>query len=265
VLVPESAVSPGPAVSVDSLRSSDSDVLLTTGHTGLETFLERDDCHFVIRLIETPALPIPQHAELLRTRPPYALADELALMQRHGFAVNVQHDFQIATDTTTSSDGFVWLRRILAQTRREFFVYYRENANPSTLTPEWIYAKHDSLTREHLRGNVRGFVRIDYRRTLKTRQTDVLGRYGYKTRGLWHFVQPTEEEGEFMALAGGGPFLTYAFYDRPSDRIYLLHGSVFAPEFEKLRFIRQMEVMANTFRTKADQSKPDSATVASTE
>ncbi|MFD2648613.1 cobalt-precorrin-6A reductase [Devosia albogilva] len=61
------------------------DVLLTTGHTGLETFLERDDCHFVIRLIETPALPIPQHAELLRTRPPYALADELALMQRHGF------------------------------------------------------------------------------------------------------------------------------------------------------------------------------------
>jgi hypothetical protein len=193
----------------------------------------------------------------------YALED--SLMERHNFAVNVQHDYQIAVDTTTASEGFVWLRRILAQTRREFFVYYRKDASPSQLTPEWIYATHDSLTREHFRGNVRGFVRIDYRRTLETRQTSVLDRYGYQTRGLWHFVMPADEEGEFMGLAGGGPFLTYAFYDRPSDRIYLLHGSVFAPDFDKLQFLRQMEVMANTFRTKTEETSPDSAAVASIE
>lgn len=58
------------------------DVLLTTGHTGLETFLERDDCQFVVRLIEQPAMTIPRHATLLRKRPPYSLADELALMER---------------------------------------------------------------------------------------------------------------------------------------------------------------------------------------
>jgi hypothetical protein len=191
-------------------------------------------------------------------------AVEDSLMDRHGFAVNVQHDFQIAIDTTTGTEGFVWLRRILAQTRREFFVYYKENASPSQLTPEWIYATHDSLTREHFRGNVSGFVRIDYRRSLKTREANPLDRFGYKTRGLWHFVEPTEE-GSFMPLAGGGPFLAYAFYDRPSDRIYLLHGSVFAPDFDKLQFLRQMEVMANTFRTKAGQAAPDSAAVASAE
>lgn len=65
--------------------SPGADVLLTTGHAGLGTFLERDDCHFVVRLIETPALPMPQHAELLQMRPPYTLANELALMRRHGF------------------------------------------------------------------------------------------------------------------------------------------------------------------------------------
>lgn len=58
------------------------DVLLTTGHTGLETFLERDDCQFVVRLIETPAFDMPRHATLLRTRPPFSLVDEMALMQR---------------------------------------------------------------------------------------------------------------------------------------------------------------------------------------
>lgn len=60
------------------------DVLLTTGHSGLATFLERDDCQFVVRLIELPAMEIPRHATLLRTRPPYRLADELALMTREG-------------------------------------------------------------------------------------------------------------------------------------------------------------------------------------
>lgn len=192
-------------------------------------------------------------------------AEEDTLMQRHDFAVNVQHDFQVAVDTTTETEGFVWLRRILAETRREFFVYYKENARPGELSPEWVYATHDSLTREHFRGNVSGFVRIDYRRTLNTRESNPLDRYGYETRGLWHFVKPAEEKGEFLPLAGGGPFLAYAFYDRPSDRLYLVHGSAFAPDYDKLRFIRQMEVMANTFRTKADEASPDSAAVASTE
>lgn len=192
-------------------------------------------------------------------------AVEDTLMDRHGFAVNVQHDFQVAVDTTTETEGFVWLRRLLAQTRREFFVYYKENASPSELTPEWIYATHDSLTREHLRGNVSGFVRIDYRRSLETRETNPLERYGYKTRGLWHFVEPRDESDGFIPGAGGGPFVAYAFYDRPSDRLYLLHGSVFAPDFDKLQFIRQMEVMANTFRTKADEANADSTAVAAAE
>lgn len=58
------------------------DVLLTTGHAGLEQFLERDDCQFVVRLIETPTMPIPHYATLLQTRPPYSLSDEIALMER---------------------------------------------------------------------------------------------------------------------------------------------------------------------------------------
>lgn len=177
----------------------------------------------------------------------YALED--TLMTRHGFAVNVQHDFRIAIDTTTQTDGFVWLRRLLPKTRREFFVYYQENAAPRQLTPEWIQATHDSLTRRHMRGNVTGFVQIDDRRPLKMNQTSVLDRYGYVSRGLWHMVTPSEDGDGLRGVGGGGPFIAYAFYDRPTDRIYLLHGSVFAPGFDKRKFLRQMRVMANTFRT----------------
>lgn len=177
---------------------------------------------------------------------------EDTLMQRHGFAVNVQHDYQIAIDSTTDDTGFLWLRRVLADSRRELFFYYIENASASRITPEWIYATRDSLTRRYLQGNMGGFVKIDRRRPLNSEQDGFLDRYAYETRGLWHMVQPVPTDDgttELMGAGGGGPFLTYTFYDRDSDRIYMIDGSVFAPRYDKRPFLRQMEVIANTFRT----------------
>jgi len=59
-------------------------VLLTTGHTGLSHFLERDDCHFVVRTIEAPEMDLPRHARLLQARPPHGLIEEMALLEREG-------------------------------------------------------------------------------------------------------------------------------------------------------------------------------------
>lgn len=188
---------------------------------------------------------------------------EDTLMNRHGFAVNVQHDFQIAVDTTTESEGFVWLRRILAKTRREFFVYYTDDIGPDEITPEWIYATRDSLTRRHLRGNVQGFVNIDYRRPLETEQISFLDRYGYETRGLWYMATPVDGSNELRPVGGGGPFVTYTFYDQDTDRVYVLDGSVFAPDYDKLDFLRQMEVMARTFRTAEEARAADNRPIAS--
>ncbi|MCP8884913.1 cobalt-precorrin-6A reductase [Devosia sp. XJ19-1] len=58
-------------------------VLLTTGHAGLEAFLERSDCSIYVRVIEPPDFALPRHAELIVSRPPYGLEQELALLRRH--------------------------------------------------------------------------------------------------------------------------------------------------------------------------------------
>jgi precorrin-6A/cobalt-precorrin-6A reductase len=58
--------------------------LITTGHEGLEAFLERNDCSLLVRLIEPPARPLPRFARLLLGRPPYGLAEERALFTREG-------------------------------------------------------------------------------------------------------------------------------------------------------------------------------------
>lgn len=56
--------------------------LVTTGHEGLERLLERNDCTLLVRLIEPPAHPLPRHAKLVLSRPPYSLEQERGLMQR---------------------------------------------------------------------------------------------------------------------------------------------------------------------------------------
>jgi precorrin-6A/cobalt-precorrin-6A reductase len=61
---------------------ANANVLLTTGHTGLAQFLERDDCRFVVRTIEPPDIELPRHASLLQLRPPYTIGDEMALLKR---------------------------------------------------------------------------------------------------------------------------------------------------------------------------------------
>lgn len=58
-------------------------VLLTTGHAGLETYIERDDCFLLVRVIEPPDFLLPRHAQLVQTRPPYTVEAEVALMRRH--------------------------------------------------------------------------------------------------------------------------------------------------------------------------------------
>lgn len=59
-------------------------VLLTVGHRGLDTFLARADCSFLVRSIEPPEKPLPVHAQSLQQRPPYFVGAELELMRQQG-------------------------------------------------------------------------------------------------------------------------------------------------------------------------------------
>lgn len=59
-------------------------VFVTTGHEGLADLLDRDDCRFVLRMIEEPEIVLPGNARLILSRGPYRIEDEIALMRREG-------------------------------------------------------------------------------------------------------------------------------------------------------------------------------------
>ncbi len=168
------------------------------------------------------------------------------LMDNHGYAIHGQHDYVVAIDTSQ----FVWLRRTLSDTWRSLFVYYEEGANPNDLTAEWVLDTRDTLTRQYIQGTAGGWVEIDRRQRVDSSASGFKDRFGYEVRGLWHMVG--RENGRKFPFGMGGPFLTYAFYDEHSHRLYLIDGMVFAPNFPKREFLRQMEVIAYTFRTRQD-------------
>jgi len=58
--------------------------LLTLGNTGLDVFLARTDCSFVVRSIEPPEKPLPVNATSIVARPPFYPQGELALLQEQG-------------------------------------------------------------------------------------------------------------------------------------------------------------------------------------
>ncbi len=170
---------------------------------------------------------------------------EAALIKKHGFTVAAQHDYFSAIDTT----DFVWLRRVVSSDSwRSVFIYYVDGFNPANLTPEWVYEARERLTETNIRGNLDGYVSIDFRRELITENIDFLGHFAYETRGLWRMVG-REPDGKVVEYGMGGPFVNYTFYDESSGRLYMIDGMVFAPGYDKREFLRQMEVIAHTFRT----------------
>ncbi|NNE35808.1 MAG: DUF4837 family protein, partial [Rhodothermales bacterium] len=167
---------------------------------------------------------------------------EERLLEKHDFKVKVQHDYHFAVDTT----DFVWLRRIVgSETWRSLFVYYIEGGDPSHISADWVLAQRDSLSRLYLQGNMGGWVEVDRRRPMEFQTIDFLGRYGFEFRGLWQMVGP-DDTGKKVQYGGGGPFLSYTFYDEDSGRLYMIDGMVFAPGYGKRDFLRQMEVIAHT-------------------
>lgn len=176
-------------------------------------------------------------------------AFEDTMLAERGYTFGVPVDYFVARDTT----DFLWMRRVLTDTWRSFFVYDRKNATPSLLDSAYVVALRDSLTSTHIEGTEGGYVRIDHRLPVRVREVNLNGRYALEIRGVWVLVQPSPDgTREWPVMAG--PFVSYATYDETTQRFFLLDGMVFAPGPRNSRrdFLRQMEAIAHTFRTASD-------------
>ncbi|MBL7074501.1 DUF4837 family protein [candidate division KSB1 bacterium] len=151
------------------------------------------------------------------------------LFQKYGFRVRIQHDYFVVKED--SGKHLVRLRRLYPD--RWLAFWWEGGASPSSLTEEFCLEK-----RRWLGGEFNDPVDINDE-FLKIEPTEFLGREAIRISGLWHLKDGV----------GGGPFRTYGFYDENSGRVYMIDLAVFAPAWRKEPLLRQLEIMARTFKT----------------
>jgi hypothetical protein len=174
---------------------------------------------------------------------------EAKLLKEYGWIIYVQADFLLAKDVP--EDNFVWLRRAAhTDMERWIFVHWEDNASPALLNADSIAAIRNRLTSKHYvnMDNSAHVIIADEQApfNLVVSEVNFNGKYALMTQGFWRFSDHD----------GGGPFISYSFYDENTSRFYMIDGSIFAPKYYKKKLIQQVDVTLQSFMTKEELS-PD--------
>ncbi len=158
---------------------------------------------------------------------------ETKLMREHGWTMRMQHDYFLAVDS--SEINLVWMRRFNPQ--RWITVYWQPTDDPSLLSKEWMLEQRKWIGKDIYQGD---YVYEDSLITVRDKIVDFNGRYAIRLDGVW-------QNDEFVM---GGPFRAYGFYNEDDGRLYYIDLAVFAPGERKYQYLRQLDGIASTFRTK---------------
>ncbi|HPN37599.1 MAG TPA: DUF4837 family protein [Melioribacteraceae bacterium] len=181
--------------------------------------------------------------------PKYEKKDiEAKLLKDYGWLIYVQADFQLAMNKP--KENFVWLRRSPdTDMERWIFVHWIDNADPLLLNGDSILSIRNKVTEKYYRtADDSTWVEIS-EDNRSSKEVNFNGYYAIMTQGLWRFKDNS----------GGGPFISYTFYDEKSKRLYMIDGSIYAPKYYKKRLIHQIDVLLQSFKPghKVDKDKAE--------
>ncbi len=163
------------------------------------------------------------------------------MLKKYGWTIRIQHDYFVNIERP--DQNFVMLRRSLPGRERWLFVNWVESENVGVPEEKWVLERRNFLTRKFYKGD-----KVYENDKENYRQVSRVGfgnREAIRIDGLW----VNEED---LAKATGGPFRTYAFYDADTRRIYMIDIAVWFPAGSKEPLLRQLDIMARTFKTNAD-------------
>lgn len=116
---------------------------------------------------------------------------------------------------------------------RLIFIYWDERKTEE-INPALCLSRRNYLGSKYFEGD-----KINPERT-RTEWVDFQGRKALKIKGIW------QNDEKVM----GGPFQSYCFYDKSQKRFYLLDFHVFCPGRKKLSYLKELDLVCQTFRTR---------------
>jgi hypothetical protein len=165
------------------------------------------------------------------------------LLKNYGWIIYVPKDFTITENV--HKENFICIRNSSGKDMGKWiFVHWIDNASLAYINADSVRSIRNRLTSKYYKSpGVASFVKIGSDNCIHNEVT-FDGKYALLTQGLWENTNEME-----------GPFINYTFFDVSTKRIYMLDGSINAPEYYKRNLIQQVDVMLKSFKTKADLSK----------
>ncbi len=160
------------------------------------------------------------------------------IRDKHQVDLTIPYGWEKARET----DNFFWLRLINAETEQSIFVYYQPYTDQSIFNNVDLF--RDKITRRHLYDGENKSIHIERQPQIPvfTERVSFNGNFAVEAKGLWRISD----------LSRGGPFLSYTIVDEEAQLIYYVEGYVDSPGTRKKNFVREIETILSTFKTKSD-------------
>lgn len=156
------------------------------------------------------------------------------IAKKFGIKLDIPVGFKFDMDTT----DFAWIANDSQTMSQGVLIFTYKKPNVQLTTP-YIIAKRNEFTKKFVSGeNAGSFMTVETEMDPFRREIEVNGLKVIELRGLWRV------EGDFM----GGPFVTFVIQDTKNDRIIHLDGFVYAPQFDKRGYVRQLEAILSSVK-----------------
>ncbi len=156
------------------------------------------------------------------------------LKRNTGIHLTIPKGYTYDLDT----NNFIWISHETPQISQGLFVYSYEYKDTSDFNQISLINKRNEFLQNYVAGPRKGSYMTTELQYLPTfRSYEWKGQYTAELRGLW------KVEGDYM----GGPFVSLSRLDKVNNRVVTVEGYVYAPKYDKRKYIRQMEAILYSF------------------
>ncbi|MGE0088436.1 MAG: DUF4837 family protein [Bacteroidales bacterium] len=150
----------------------------------------------------------------------------------------IKLDFPIGYSVDLDTTDFVWIANDSPTMSQGVLIFSYKKPDVQLTTP-YLIAKRNEFTKRFVSGaNAGSYMTVEPEMEPFRREIEVNGLKVVELRSLWRV------EGDFM----GGPFVTFIIQDTKNDRIIHLDGFVYAPQFDKRGYVRQLEAILSSVK-----------------
>jgi hypothetical protein len=181
--------------------------------------------------------------KLAKVKNNVSLEKQLSNSQR--IKLTIPQSYQLAIDTT----NFFYVTKKAKVKCEKFnhgncyiqtgiFTYFFDYTSKEIFTPDKFIAMRDSITKQYIEGSsqrdsLRSYMKVYKELSVSTKDVNLNGDFAFEVKGWWDLENGTM----------GGPFVSLAYVDELRNRVIVVDGFVFGPNFGKRRFIKELEAI----------------------